>query len=63
MFLDLGEVALSRGCPMCPSSSVPSCHSRARDQLVPVFADSNSTGCQIAVSWLLLSAPWWGKLV
>ena len=35
MFLDFGEVALYRGCPLCASSIHPSCHARARDQLVP----------------------------
>ena len=35
MFLSLGEVTLSRGCPMYPSSTLPSRHLVARDQLVP----------------------------
>ena len=32
-FLGLGEVALYKGCPMCPRSMLPSCHPRTRDQL------------------------------
>ena len=35
VFLGLGEVALCRGCPMCPRSTLLSPHPRARDQLVP----------------------------
>ena len=31
MFLDLGEVALSRGSPLCPDRALPFCFPRARD--------------------------------
>ena len=37
MFLDLGGVFLSRGCPMCPSSTLPSHYLRARDQQVLTY--------------------------
>ena len=35
VFLHLGKVIFNRGCPMGPSSTPPSCHSRDRNQLVP----------------------------
>ena len=35
MFLDLGEVALSSGCPLCLGSALPLYLPRARDPPVP----------------------------
>ena len=68
MFLDLGEVTLCGGCPVCLSSALPSHHLMARDQLVPgefltCVWRLTSAACRIIVSLLLVSALWWVRLV
>ena len=53
---------------MCSSSTLTSCHPRSRQQLVPgqfltCVCELSSTGHGIVVILLLVSAPWWVRLV
>ena len=55
------------GCPLCPSSTLPFCHQRARDQVILgqvliCISGLGSVGCWIVVFLLLVSAPWWVEL-
>ena len=65
-FLNLGEVALYRGCLLCHRSTLPLHHPKTRDRLVPWWILTwacrlSSVGCWIVVFLLLVLLPGeWG---
>ena len=61
MFLSLGEVALCKGCPLCPSSTLSSCHPRVPEQVLITMCGLSSTDCGVVV-FLLLVSTWWAGL-
>lgn len=67
-FLDFVDVAHCRWYPMYPSSILPSQHPRAGDWPVPGWVPTcvygpSSSSCRIVVFLLLVSVPWWVRLV